>query len=423
MPALDREQIVCEDNVKFILIFVGFIFSYILLYIGPTFFLGAEEMRSGPDIPTIIPIGADLVRNAKRCTVLLSPSGDVSSTLNFTPFWVLLFGMMGKLSDTTGRLLFAGASLLSYICSCLYLPRWFSGNTHFSRVSIFVMTVGLTSYGLQFDLERAQWNLPTIFLCLSAVVLSQHADRKQRLFGYFIFTVAIHLKLWPIFFAICFIRPTDGWRANVKRQLGLLLLNFSFLFVLGPWFFLKYITSIGSTISASKNFWSGNHSIASFSYIMNERFGNGFTVAITFYCISLICFATLLTITFLKNHRRVDPFVILTCTLAAMLLPNISHDYKLVILTVTMSVFFTVYKFAGKPGSMIYRFESAGLLAMSFIYSVSLYANWRKRLLGLFTPNTPLLLGLVMLCLGLVILQHLGTNKNHDLDKEALARS
>ena len=60
----------------------------------------------------------------------------------------------------------------------------------------FCFVTGLTSHGLQFELERGQFNVVAISLCLLAVYIF-HYQVKYRHFGYLLFLVAVQLKVYP----------------------------------------------------------------------------------------------------------------------------------------------------------------------------------------------------------------------------------
>jgi len=382
-------------------VMAGYFIAYLLFFVFPTYFAGAVVMRAEPTIPVINPIGADLVRNMKVCGDLLFNGTHDGKSFIFSPFYVLVFGMLSTLTDTGARAIFALLSTASYIVACLCALRWLTGTKRIPRVTIFVMVAGLASYGFAFDLERAQWNLPVTLLCLGAISLWHTGVTRKRVLAAVLYAIAVHLKIWPIFLCFCFVAPAAGVIRNVKTLVYLGICNVLLLFVLGPSFLVRYVDIVRSRLPHTNNFWSGNMSIASLTFKLSEKTGYASSAGALLYILTLVSVVYVLYTMYRNGYNGNNVNVIAACTLAALLIPKVSHDYKLTILTVVMAIYFGDIKITVNNKIKL-CLQLSLLIVISICYNITLYANWQKRFAGMFTPNTPLLV-VILVCIAMMV--------------------
>ena len=225
-----------QSNQLFYIVFVAFIVAYVLSYIMPTYFLGADKMRFFTDVPALPNIGYDLLFNIARCGKYLEQGNQIVMGFSFSPIWVVVFGVLSFFDPLTVRWAALLTSLGCYIAGCLLIPRCLGGERNISSASVLIMATGFFSYGMRFHLERGQWHLIALLCCLFAMAHWQSPRRWIRWGSYGLFSLGVHLKLWPIVFAVIFFRLGDGWPTNLRRFVWLGIVNVLLLFVLGPSF-------------------------------------------------------------------------------------------------------------------------------------------------------------------------------------------
>jgi hypothetical protein len=209
---------------------------------------------------------------------------------------------------------------------------------------LFIFITGLFSYGLQFEQERGQFNLITFTLCLAAIYLF-HFQPRFRFFAYLLFCLSIQLKVYPIFFAPMFVDDWRDWRNLIKRFLGLGLVNFSLLFIAGQTLFFDFFRVITDYQLLESSRYE-NLSIKAFAaYLSNDIFGKTSSLLSTgwleiiFWLLLAACFLAVLWQAVSHKASGLNPYLLVTCTIAALIIPSVSNDYKLSILIPSMALF------------------------------------------------------------------------------------
>lgn len=147
-------------------------------------------------------------------------------------------------------------------------------------------------------------------------------------------------------FIVMFIEDWQDWKNNLRRLLGLGALNFSLLFVLGYPFYLDFFRAITAYQFAYQSSRYENLSIKAFAHYLSTGFFGPNTMAkapalfemLFLALIGLAFFASIL-VAWKKRLRGVNPTLLLVCTLAALVIPSVSNDYKLSILIAPMTLF------------------------------------------------------------------------------------
>jgi hypothetical protein len=215
-------------------------------------------------------------------------------------------------------------------------------------VLLFFVT-GLSSYGLQFELERGQYNVFTFFLCLWAIYIF-HYHPRYRIFAYLLFSASVQLKIYPAIFIVMFIDNWRAWKDILVRFAGLALFNLLLLFIMGYRIFLDFLAMLSTQLSTPGWTWNGNHSISAFVFnlakdgfriirpatleVLQQNAGLLKNLLLLIY---IVAFVSALLIAYRRNTGGPDPYLLLTCMIGALIIP-ISNDYTLSILAAPVAL-------------------------------------------------------------------------------------
>ncbi len=332
-------------------VFIGFLFVFLLLFIAPIFLNPNRQMIyfSGY-IPNLNPIGNDLRVMIDLLKGWVSENQSPYTIQFYPPLTYVVFAPLLLIGDEpTLYRLFTLFTFFSYCLLALWLPLKLIHKKHLALVLLIFVT-GLLSYGFQFELERGQYNVFTFLLCLTSIYIF-HYHRKYRLLAYLLFSLSVQLKLYPAIFIVMFVDDWRDWKNVIVRFTGIGVFNFLLFFVMGYRIFLDFIRSV--TAQMVNPSWIGpwNHSISSFISVAKEdglglidlatlrlfRHNDQWVEAILILAFILL-FASALIIFHLRKEAGLDPYLLLTCTIGALILP-ISYDYTLSILAAPVLLF------------------------------------------------------------------------------------
>ncbi len=330
---------------------VGVLAAYFLFMIVPMFLNPDLRMQYFfRYLPDKSPIGYDLkvlLDHVKTWFQTGSPyPGGVFQF--YPPLTFALFSPLTMVDYRTAYLIITLITLLSYVIVTLVLPIWIHPKGNHSLI-FFLFALGLVSYGLQFELERGQYNVPTFLLGMLAIYI-YHYHHKYRYIGYFLFSLAVQLKVFPAIFILMFVKDWRDWKGNLKRFAGIGLFNLALLFILGPRVFNDFFSAITSQLVAPLWTWNGNHSIQAFVFnLMKDGYGlvgpetlavlAGYSSLITtgLLAIFALCLLLLLVFSFRYNEKGLNPYLLMVCSIGALIIPT-SNDYTLSFLTAPVAV-------------------------------------------------------------------------------------
>ncbi len=285
-------------------------------------------MQFNEYVPAMKPIGIDLKLTLGSARHLLF-STQTTKTLAtpYPPFANIL--LMPLLSVKQGFVyrITTIATLVFYLLITYVLPYLTNSKRRLSGLLALVLVSGLFSYGLQFELERGQFNVIAFAFCFLAIWIF-HYHYKFRVFAYILFTISVQLKLYPLIFIIMFVKDWRDWKINLMRFLGLISLNIALLFVFGYTIFLDFIHTI-TNMSSKPYIWIGNHSILAITRLAsNYSSEHGwewisnisgtiqlFLLAVVGACILIILFQG-----YRNNRIGIDPYLLLACTIGALMI-------------------------------------------------------------------------------------------------------
>ena len=402
-------------------VLLGFFITFLSFFVGPVFFDPSQSMQFNQYILVLSPIGSDFRIIVSAASDWLH-TGAIPATL-YPPITLLFFSPFTFLDYGAGYKAVVLLILLCYILVTSILPQWFNGSKSISALAVLIFITGLVSYGLQFELERCQWNLIAFTFCWIAIYIF-HRYPRRRWLAYLFFTISVQLKLFPAIFIFGLIEDWSDWRNNIKRFAGLAIINILALFMFGFGPIFITFKSMGG-IEASHVGRPFNLSISSFvlhllslSFLPHKRIilwlqGNSWLPQLLLFAYFAVCFLTILKQAYKDKLKGFNPFVLVACTIGACIIPAISFDYKLsflpasilllipvfqsfeqeknkflfIILTVLFSIAYssTLYSYVNKPE--IFQYNLPALLVILTI--VTILSCARSNEIGVLSDNAP----------------------------------
>jgi hypothetical protein len=305
----------------------------------------------------------------------------------YPPFTTIFFAPLMFFSQYTSYVIISVITLIFYGFYLIFFSKKFSNRKKLNEIFLLFIITGFISYGFQFELERGQFNIIAIFLCVTAIYLF-HFKPKYRILSYILFTFSVQLKLYPAIFIVMFVDDWNLWKDNFKRFLLIGFLNTSALFVLGWNIFIdffKYVFIFSSTPVT----WTGNHSISSFIVLITEksveRLGMtwlSWTKELGSYAKLFILVVFLLTLLWLiyktiKNKEKgFSKKLFFVCMVGALIIPPISHDYKLSLLVLPVALMFD--EMNNKIVSPVSPVTKILIILSSFLYSSTIFSFSNK---------------------------------------------
>ena len=327
-----------------------FVITYISFFLLPVFFSKLQIQYLTKYIPDafVTHIGFDIEAIVSRIENWLqtgqSPYSD--GFIAYPPLTIAVFATFSIIGYPAYFKLIVSITILAYLVAILVIPLLLVPKRNRTLLVLFFIT-GLFSYGLQFEQERGQFNLIAFAFCLIAIYIF-HFHPRLRFFAYLLFSLSVQLKVYPIFFVVMLVDDWRDWRNIIKRFLGLGILNFSLLFVLGHKIFLDFIHAITEYQQLQSSRYE-NLSIKGFVYYLsNDVFGTHGTnlpafsgIAETFFFLLLgACFLFVVGYAIFHKSRGLNLYLLLICALAALIVPSVSNDYKLSLLIAPMTLVF-----------------------------------------------------------------------------------
>lgn len=333
-----------SDQAVLWIAFSALLFTFYWFFIRTVFLNPDRIMQVIESVRRLDPIGYDLMMMLSHSTAWLNHTiSPFASFNNFPPFAMVLFAPLSLIPIELAYHLLTLLTLACFLWAGFFFPLLSEGHRKIESLLMLLFIVGLTSYGLQFELERGQFNTLAIGLTFAAIYIFHRHPRLSWL-AYILFTIGIQLKIYPAIFIFLFIRDWRSWKENIIRWVGLGIANLLLLFSLGYAPFLHFLEVITKK-SDDPGAWVGNISIKSFAQyrlpyllsrlgIRNEWITPENSVFIEFglYLLVIILLAIVVVRAYRRNDGGIAPYMLFACLCAAFLIPPISHDYKLPIL-------------------------------------------------------------------------------------------
>ena len=248
----------------------------------------------------------------------------------YPPLAAVMFAPLTAVPFAWAYGLMTAITLASFLSVALVLP-W-KACPGGDRVAIGLAALaGLASYGLGFEIRWGQFNVVAV-ACAAWGLYGFHRWRGRggRWAAYALFSAAIQLKLYPAIWVVAFAQDPRAWKENLRRWIGLGAVNAALLLVMGPKVALDFLHSLRVQAEAPY-VWAGNHSIQSFA----EWAGHP-------ACAPLLAglvaagFIGIAGLAARRGDRASFAGLVLAGALGAMLLPGVSHDYKLTVFSLAL---------------------------------------------------------------------------------------
>jgi hypothetical protein len=311
----------------------------------------AEESWQYPDFaPFIKPIGTDFREGyfypAK--VLLQGKSPYIDYNLIYPPFSAV-FSVPFRLFNVDQAYLINVILLFALNIACIVLSLSIayhvfapssiddeSGDWHIAAHHTLLLQMAvyaITCYGFLFSVERGNMDSYPLFFSLLALWLltRPNTSTKELWISTLLIGIATHLKVYPAALFILVI-----WKYGRKSLLPILLVNLGLFFSTGIPNAVQFAQRI-SVYTVKPFIWVGNHSAVSFAFYVNSYLGKRLGLqlpSLLFYLLPL----TLWALGAWKLWRRgISPanmtwLFLITVPLMSVI-PTVSHDYKLVLLT------------------------------------------------------------------------------------------
>lgn len=388
-------------------VLLGFFIAYILLFILPTFLNESQSMLFVRYLPTVKEPGL-IGEDAKSVHYFVldwiqgrNPYATeaISNGIFYPPLTLIMLYPLGVASPATAYAMMLGLTIASFVVLTLWLPTRLYGRV--TPIILLFFATGLVSYGFQFELERGQFNVLAVCLCLAGAYLFHTYPEKRplRYLAYILLTIGIQLKIYPAIFALLYVSEWRDWRDNLRRFALIAAANLALLFVLGRSVFAAFWDSLfvmGTAVMGEKT----NHAAASFvDYAFGQLGSNGlfkssqptgglFSDPRTWAQVAILCVVALILILSVyiaaKRHTSgIQPPLFLACTIGALIVPSMSFDYTLAILAAPVAIFIQDVSLgmSGGPGPVKTKvrrglaFLALTIISALYAYTMFSYTN------------------------------------------------
>jgi hypothetical protein len=361
----------------------GFLLSYLSFFVRPIF--RGNAMHFPAYVPALDSIGYDLAQMLTYSSHWLErgPSPYIGANL-YPPLASVTFSPLTFLPFTTAYRVILLATVVSFVFSCTLFPLLVFPRRDGSPLLPMFLVTGLLSYGLQFELERGQFNVVAV-ACTFLGIYLLHRRPRLRLLSYLLFTLSIQLKIYPVIFTPMFVEDWAAWKSRLPRIVGILALNIAGLFVLGPRTFHDFLAAVARQM-ADPYIWIGNHSAMSFAVQLLPSRARPLELAIL--CLFGACFAFAVGLCLARRLKGPDPYLLLVCTVGALVIPSVSHDYTLPLLVAPVAIFLDAQRVLKGPSRFIFV-RPLMLTTLTFAYSAILFSYTNRGSFPLIGHNIP----------------------------------
>lgn len=355
---------------------LGFILPYLAWFIVPTFF-SRHVMFDPAAVPTIDPIAADLHTMMDWGRDWRDPGVAYHG---YPPLSNVFFAVMYQLPFTVTYAVFTATTLALFLLLLLGLPLHYTRARRVPPLLALFLITGLFSYGLQLEIERGQFNVLAFGLSTCGVWLF-HAKPRWTILAYALFCAGIQLKLYPAILGLLLTHDYRDMKGNLRRALGLAAVNIFLLFAVGPQRFLEFMSAIGAVASGFTGL-TINHSIDSFVTYASATLARFITLPAYAPMIAewalmlswLACLGAIFGLNYRDRRSGLDPYLLLACTIGAMVIPSVSFDYKLSILVAPTALAVIEFEQWAVSPSHPRRAGIAALWLMIAAYATTLFS-------------------------------------------------
>ncbi len=365
-------------------VFLGLVLTFLAFFIVPVFLGSTPGLRFTAYLPPLSPIGHDFKETVSASSAWLH--GRAAPLILYPPLTLVFFAPFTFLNDSVAYTVFVLLILLGYFWITLLLPRWIFKQKKLPPLALLVIITGLASYGLQFELQRGQWNVIAFAFCFTAIYLF-HSHPKHRWLAYSLFSISVQLKLYPAIFVFTLIENGSDWKNNIKRFVGLGLVNIAALFIFG----IGPVRGMVGSMSNVENFFgehpynlsvsafiAGDHSLgvpSTTSRVIPSSHAAPWLPQLLLFAFFGVCFLIVLWRAYKNNSKGLNPYVLLACTVGALIIPSISFDYKLSILPASIVLLIPVLQSFERGANRLLVIFLTLLFSIAYFSTLYSFAN------------------------------------------------
>lgn len=380
-------------------VLLGLAVGYFLFFIQPVFINSSQAMQFFEYIPTFGQAGMDLETTIwyAKLWVVNGYSPYVGGG-TFPPLAHVFFVPLLSLDFPIAYRIFTAFTLLCFLLTTLWIPYQLFEAERKKTLILLIFISGLFSYGLQFEIERGQFSVIAYALSLLSIYLFHRHERAMPL-SYILLSIAVQLKIYPAIFAVMLIKDWRVWKDNLKRMIGLAAFNILALFSLGTQNFRDFVNAMSQAQFVKGEAWVGNHSISSFAKLYSPSASALETGLLIFAAAS---FFLILYMAYKENNSELNAFLLLSTTIITLLVPSISHDYRLSVLPAAMAIALASIElpnFSRKIRLLI----APLVMFMAAVYSSTLFSYTNKP--DYFVNNMPALMVILLLITVIAVVQ------------------
>ena len=325
----------------------GVLPSVVFFFVVPMFFNSHQHVRYIVDyLPKGEPVGSDL-RNDMYSAKSWFQDRQTRGFL-FTPLKNIIFYPFILVDYPINYYVLSLITLLCYLLSISLTLLISKPGMH--PLIVFIGSISLFSFGGLFELEMGQYYTITFAIALLAIYIF-HRHPEFRLFAYALFCIAVQLKFTPALLIFLLVDDWRDWKTNLKRFAALGLINFLVLFIFGFSYASTLFSSRTHQLQTTGEFSIRNHSIWSSTAVFGASGLGIFSedamswirsnyTGITLFLIIfyLLCLIVVVVNSYINNERSINVDLLLICIIGGLILPTISHDYTLPILTIPFAL-------------------------------------------------------------------------------------
>ena len=192
-----------------------------------------------------------------------------------------------------------------------------------------------TSYGFMYEMERGQVDLYALFFALLAVWLVLRRPTISPWWPSLCLALAVNLKAYPAVLAVVLL-----WRYRWRAVVPLLVTNLALLCAAGPVNVRRFVVTQNGLERGSHALWWGNNSAVSLAHtlhLLNSAWPTWLGPALLALS-AAVWIATLVVVMRRGWDERRAVLVAAACVPVMCTFPSISHDYKLVLLVLPLTV-------------------------------------------------------------------------------------
>jgi hypothetical protein len=308
-------------------------------------------------VPIVDPVGLDLNYMLDYCTSWFTNHSTPYVGLNlYPPLAMVLFKPLLLVDRWSAFEIVTALTLLAYTLTALIIPALIVFPRKDISIIALFFVLGLFSCGFHFELEKGQFNLIAFFFCSLGIYLF-HRKPQYRYLSYILLTILIQLKIYPAIFLLMMIDDWVDWKTNLKRFFALAAFNFLLLFAGGYCTFQDFIKAIQRQM-INPNMAITNHSVKVFTQLLFRKIGfqeyflgaglsqnqirslvgYSWIIEIAIMGVISLCLLAILVKSYRLKLPGLNAYTFLACTIGMLVIPAVSNDYKLPLLTAPMAM-------------------------------------------------------------------------------------